>query len=438
MSRTIFVAVLFCAVSASASAQTREVRYIDVPPFDTVIDPPPFTVRITPPPIPVGVVKALTGDAPGLTAAIALAEPGDEVIVPPGTWTITETVDVAGVTLKAEVPGTVTLIHEAGASPALRLHRTPSAPTMVVNLFFRSGSSMSADAAFIQNDGPGKFSSTHRPILIAHNDFLTNGKVGRSILNRLVGGVIIYQNTFEATSGTDQGITVKCETDDCDASWTTPSTWGTQDVTGLANIYIEDNIFRNYISNAILDADSNARVVVRHNTLLHSHISSHGADSSQDGVRHVEVYRNEFTFTNDGKCSSPSVTPNLNWFVYIRGGSWRIWENTMPNIKSCIYGDKSEIVLAIHNLRRKGGPYGCWSGGYPAPHQVGQGYNGPEPLYIWGNVGGAKEEPGLQNYNPDQCGGGPGIAGFVQPERDYILGPAPDYEPYQYPHPLRK
>src|SRR5262249_16882039 len=150
------------------------------------------------------------------------------------------------------------------------------------------------------------------------------------------------------------------------------------------------------------------RVVIRHNTFLESGMASHGADTSTYGTRHWEVYDNTFTFTNYGDCSG-TLTLGLNWFFYIRGGTGVIADHLWADINSCAWGNKGEIVMIVQNVRRNSGPYPCWLT-YPAPHQVGQSFNGTspvtDPVYIWGNSGGGSSTPALEDYAPNECASG--------------------------------
>ncbi len=114
-----------------------------------------------------------------------------------------------------------------------------------------------------------------------------------------------------------------------DTSWTTGSTFGTDDTNGDQNVYFEDNVFRKIIIQS-LDSDNNARVVIRHNTFDNSAMASHGADTSPDGMRHVEVYNNTFVFTTSG--SEYNFPLPLQTWMYIRGGSWVITDNVLPDI----------------------------------------------------------------------------------------------------------
>jgi len=231
-----------------------------------------------------------------------------------------------------------------------------------------------------------------------------------------------------------------CPTD----SWTQPSTMGTADTTGTNNFYVEDCDFHAWLN--ATDWDDNSRSVMRRNLFNNAGFGTHGADTSTYGVRHYEVYDNTFVFNgyDDGN------TFNLNWFFYLRGGTGLIANNVIPDIRSTDYGDKLEINMTVMNLQRSGGPNGCWSGGYPAPRQVGMGrvtgaagndsitYKGDsEPLYIWGNTG--TYRPGTTDYGGSDCSNPPSSSMFIMSGRDYFNnGTAkPFWSPFPYPHPLR-
>lgn len=231
-------------------------------------------------------------------------------------------------------------------------------------------------------------------------------------------------------------------------SWERVSTMGTADTTGKSNLYIEDCDFHAFANSG--DADDNARVVIRKNLFNNSGYGSHGADTSIYGMRHMEVYGNEFIFNDQG-----GSTFNLQHWLYLRGGTGVITDNVMPDISSMAYGNKSEVRIQLQNLQRNSGPHPLWGKDiagvqYPAPRQFGMGYvtgaggsdaytyNGDsEPLYQWSNTGGGNyATPSIENYSTPSTGEDD-IADYIQVGRDYLNATKPGWTAYTYPHPLR-
>lgn len=252
-----------------------------------------------------------------------------------------------------------------------------------------------------------------------------------------------FQNSASIVAG--YGIRIRREeADPPGASWQTNSTMGTLDTDGEANVYIEDCYFHGFDSE-LHDFEANARVVVRHCVYDNCGGSTHGWDTGNfGGVRQGEIYENLFVFDNNGD-NDGSLTAPMNYYFYLRGGPWTITDNEADNISSTAWGDKTEISYTIQNLRRNGGTYACWSGGYPAPHQIGQGHdsgvggvageNYVEGFYHWNNTG--TLSIGGADYSPDECGGGPAVSTFVQASRDIFTSAKSGYTKYTHPHPLR-
>jgi hypothetical protein len=362
--------------------------------------------------------------------AVNAATDGDTVIIPAGScaWSSGITLTGKGIHLKGAGKGLVTLTHNAGASSLVSVTEDATHLIEISDLRFVEGTGTADNHLVVGGSG--------RPVLVHDNYFETNGKLLRSIRWSSNKGVL-WNNEFYSNRQDDQAIVF---VNGLDSSWATPDTLGARDVTGEANVYVEDNLFTELYLQA-LDFDSNSRVVVRYNTFEHSGLASHGADTSEAGTRHWEIYDNTFTFMDFGGCNNPQ-TPPLNWFLYLRGGSGIIADNVWADINSCTWGNKPEINMTVQNLRRTSGPYPCWTT-YPAPRQIGQGHNGTsfvtDPVYIWGNTGGGNSNPGLSDYSPNECGAGaPSVTQFIQAGRDYVVGaPKPGYVKYTYPHPLR-
>jgi hypothetical protein len=371
-----------------------------------------------------------------VSSAIASAADGDIVVVPTGncTWTTTLSISGKGIHLRGQTKGSVNITHSAGNADLITVNTNGTSRNMEMsNLTFLAGSA-SGSAEYVHVTGTGK------PALLHDNYFRSVNFTVDCVRWGAQGGVI-WSNTFESldADGSQSGcLQIKSDAGTMQNSWSTASTMGTADTNGTINVYVEDNTFKKILVQSI-DVDDNMRAVIRYNTFDNSGFVYHGADTSPVGVRHVEVYNNTFVFTASG--SGYNYPLNLNWWVYVRGGSGVWTDNVMPDIKSMMWGDKGEITMIVQNLRRNSGPYPCWTS-YPAPHQIGQSSNAAgtamtEPVYIWNNSGGGAEAPQLNDYDPDECGHNLHTATFVQAGRDYVLGPKPGYTKYTYPHPLR-
>lgn len=234
------------------------------------------------------------------------------------------------------------------------------------------------------------------------------------------------------------------------ASWSTISKWGDTDTTGLSSFYIENCYFAGCLSESH-DWEDNARVVLRYCVYDNSGGTSHGADTSNYGMRSAELYNNCFMYSELG-----ADNPSLAYGLLCRGGSWLITDNVMPACTNTSYPNKPSVDLEIYQLRRNAGPHACWFDAgvdsYPAPRQVGMGrvtgastsdsfaYNGDsEPCYQWNNTGtGSYASPNIGTWSPNECAGTAGVsATYIQVGRDYINGAKPGYTKYTYPSPLR-
>jgi len=291
-----------------------------------------------------------------------------------------------------------------------------------------------------------------------HDCWFENDGGGAAAIYAATNQGLVWNCSFDDTfSQAAAAITLKWEDANGAPSWTSNSTMGADDTKGATNFYIEDCDFHAYLVAA--DPDSNSRMVFRHNVFDNSGLSSHGADTGPIGMRHVELYDNELIFDNFGECDG-SVTLNLTWFFWMRGGTGIITDNILPAISSCAWGNKGNILFSVLNTRRNSGPYCCWKN-YPAPHQVGQGYGSSavfhkytptncwgqgenfsyytfsEPVYIWNNRGTAGNQMNLNAESEDPCGNNQLLTSYIQADRDYKLEPKPGYVKFTYPHPLR-
>lgn len=378
-------------------------------------------------------INAATCGRDDVNTAVTAAVDGDVVMIPAGTcsWTAGISISGKGIHITSAIKGSTIIRYNAGNSTLLTITEDNTHNVRVSNLRFepQSGGSEAWSGMYINILSV----ADAEPVLINENFFGTDtGRVMRINSNKGV----IWNNEFDGYGGDRGAIAIIGEED----SWTTADTMGMNDSDGKSNVYIENNVFTRMIYQ-VLDPDANSRVVIRNNLFDQSAISSHGADTSVEGTRHWELYDNEFTFVNHGDCSG-LITIGLPYLFYIRGGTGVIADNVIPNVTSCAWGDKAEFILTIQSLRRNAGPYPCATT-YPVPRQIGQNHDGEDyftdPVYFWGNTGGGNyDTPSLQDFSPNECGGGAGLVeDFVIEGRDYIVDTEkPGYEKYTYPHPL--
>ncbi|QFZ53352.1 fibronectin type III domain-containing protein [Oceanihabitans sp. IOP_32] len=394
-------------------------------------------------------IRARSCSQADVELAINNASDGDIVIIPNGrcTWNKPLTISKQ-IRLKGESKGGVQLIMGAGIDAwnisMISVTTGADYSTVLSQIEFWPGG---GKGSYITIEGP----VTDRPPIIHDNKFTADGSFFEVIRYLRYGGGLIYKNVFQSLSTNNaqvpiSGIQVKDNSSGA-LSWSTPSSMGMDDVDGLQNIYIEDNLFINCSS---YDSDDGSRIVFRHNVLNNAIMASHGADTSWIGMRHVEIYNNQFIFTPSGTWTLNDIDGNpveglyplniVRWYDF-RGGTGVITDNDIPDILSQGWGDKSELVMQIQQSDRDAGPDGC-ADTYPAFHQVGRGINNTlEPVYIWNNRGTGNEFPNIENSSYNQCPDNPNSANpayYIQENRDYYVGVSkPGYQKYTYPHPLR-
>jgi hypothetical protein len=255
--------------------------------------------------------------------------------------------------------------------------------------------------------------------------------------------VLIYNCSFESAFSVVEAIRMRWQNNPiADMSWSTVDTLGNRDTDGNKNFYVEDCDFHYFLNS--MNFDDNSRVVARYCTFDNAGIGSHGEDTGLIGTRHYEVYNNSFIY----EPTTNGVVLNVGYWFFIRGGTGVWTGNDTPALTSQDWGNKSTLSMTVENLRRNAGNEACWGANtagvqWPAPHQVGQGYNGTstfnDPLYIWSNTGtGATGPFTATDYLPNECGANAdSVVDYIISGRDYISGTArPGYVEYTYPHPL--
>jgi hypothetical protein len=287
-----------------------------------------------------------------------------------------------------------------------------------------------------------------KPVLI-HDCWFSEPANNLNAIDLKTNRGVIWNCSFDASPFGMTSGTVGLKWEGGAYSWTTSSTMGAADTTGVNNVYVEDCDYHAFLNAGGID--DNGRMVLRHCLFDNAGFGTHGADTSKYGQRHFEVYDSEFVFN-----STTGDVLNLNWWFFIRGGTFIVTDCIMPLISSQDYSNKRSFNMTVMNLQRRGGPNPCWGGGtrggakYPAPRQVGMGrvtgtagydsitYVGDsEPAYIW-NITGSTPSINVSDYGGNECTNPDTSANYIRSGRDYHVGtPKPGYQKYTYPHPLR-
>lgn len=366
--------------------------------------------------IPSSGVYQTNGSASDVQAAINAASNGNKILVPAGSFSWSGGISISkGIWLSGAGKTTSGSVITAGK---ITITKNASAPIRVSGFRFTGNSShLSIGGA-----------STARAYIIQNCYFYSNGS---DFMNVGANGGLFDHNDFYMPPSSAGGPDVMAIQPN--ENWSQATTFGNADTQGPnggeRNIYFENNTFTNILETAP-DGDAGARLVIRYNTYIDSSIVFHSGspnDTSPDGTRQFEIYNNTF----DRVISSN----NLNKWVWVRGGSGVIANNTMDSVNTPDYGGKTSIRLGI----------GCPTG-YPVAHQIGQTNlpaqsPPPQPLLIFGNTGVGATESNWLSITANGTGGG-GSTGcsnpgnYVKVNRDYYLNNKWNWTPFTYPHPL--
>jgi hypothetical protein len=304
--------------------------------------------------------------------------------------------------------------------------------------------------------------------VLVHDCWIQQGS-GNSLQINVNRGVI-WNCSFDSPSFSMAPIAFHIQPFDLTA-WSTPSYFGMNDSNGQHNLYVENSDFHAYLNMA--DNDEGARSVFRYSFFNNAGFGTHGADTSLISQRYFEFYNNTGNFNayNDG------TTFNMNWWFFVRGGTFVIHDNNLPALQSTDYGTKGDLDMTVMNLRRSAGANPCWGAGtsggaaFHAPQQVGTGYvtgtghdglgrstyslasfgysspqfvGDSEPGYVWGNSRQPLNNISITDYSgpANLCTGSnfDTSTNYIALNRDYFNGSTakPGYMPYTYPHPLAK
>jgi len=292
-----------------------------------------------------------------VATAVASANDGDAVIIPPCTagasWTtplnITRAITLQGAGIAQTVlidnvtKGTANC---SGVSPMIIVNVSANLPWRISGMTIQGG----ATDPYVCNVGHMGVGGGSHAFRIDHIAFANMQTSGISTSGDLRG--VIDHNTF--TGSHKQGVIIRHNNWGGigaygDNSWAQPSSLGTQDA-----IFIEDNIFMDNLAQGAgaFDIFAGGRVVFRYNQA--SFIGSHGTESSGRfrSVRHYEVYNNTFT-------SQPGGTA---FGFYVRGGTGVVFNNTWVCVNNDCVNNPYGNMIRLENDRDRDA-FGVWYDG---------------------------------------------------------------------------
>lgn len=356
-------------------------------------------------------INASSCNSSDVQSAISNAQAGDIVSVPAGNCSWSSFTIPGGIHVRGTGPG----VTNVTVNGTVTINKNSSRSTELSGFSFsKSGGGNSAKMFRVTGSWDGE------PPLIHDNIFTVNDA---AIFRYETNGGVIFDNIFRG-AWDDSAIQHKIDNDN--ESWSTADTMGVRDTVGKRNLYVEDNVFEG-MANQATDFDDASRVVFRYNTVNNASFNSHGLATSPIGLRHFEIYNNEFNYPAE---------ENQSWHVWIRGGTGVIYDNHFEDI-SGFWGDKRELIMSVR-AAVDGSANGCCRS-WACDHQVGQNHDGSgqflDALTIWNNTG--TLEYGLNDGWTNSCG--QNMADFLQNGRDFVFAGAAKsgYSPFTYPHPLR-
>lgn len=381
-------------------------------------------------------------------AAIALASAGDTVRVPSGsgTWntlTLNKAVRILGAA--AWTTGTTTITLGSGNTITKQ-----SAGVTRIRGFDFTGTGYSSGRSWVVS---GDW--TARPVIFEECNITLSG--ANFLRAASPGGVMLFKCYAEMDN--DDSLLQWKDTGNL-TDWKANHTIGSADSTGELNHYVEDCWFV-HGNNQGTDCDDSSRVVFRYSQFDLFCLNSHGLDTSENGVRHVEIYGNILRYDSSGLLVN-GVSDNMNQWIWWRGGTWVIHSNEIDRLEGTYIGSgKPDIKMDIRSQQDDSGsaygitsPPAAWiSGGqgdYPRQHQIGVGWSSAntgvnqgyvaDPCYVWNNTGTGANVSGGIEVVVDAGSWGTDTPDHLQENRDYYNdGTArPSYTAYTYPHPLRE
>ena len=363
-------------------------------------------------------IRANSCSLSDVQSAVNSAKTGDQVLVPAGNCTWSNTLSVRS--------GTKILLQGAGIDSTV-IHKSPDGTVIDLGSSGTRVTGFTLNGGHVLVDGDG-WRIDHCRFYRATN--AAEGVFARGQRDALHPTGLVDHCTFHNSRVLvfgDAGLLAH-------ALWAQPLNLGS----GTGVVYVEDCVFTATEFHNAIDTNYGGRYVFRYNTLTDIYIEAHSLQGNHRATRKWEIYKNTFHQVNRSM-----------WVpMMLRGGTGVVFDNiltgtwgqpgiSLDNVRSCqTYsvsgkcdgsspwdGNVANGYPCRDQIGRSTDAY-LWTAGKPYPPQA------LDPAYSWNNKHGSRDF----NFFQHSCAES---AAHIQPGRDYFNNVArPEYVPYTYPHPL--
>lgn len=272
------------------------------------------------------VIYAASGQYADVSNAVAQAQPGNLVLIPPCTNVWSQTLYLNGVSLRG-----------CGTNQTVILDGVPPTSNNGILIEMNAGTNGLTQLSNFQiTCDPTNMGQVYNGVITAAGSPATPWRIDHMFFNNIASkniGVfgsspsVIDHNLFFMTT-----ITIwEGNYGDQYASWAVPATWG---LSSSNELYIEDNYFTNTIGvpRQVCDGCGGARFVLRYNTICNDNSGNHGTETGGDvrSQRSMEIYENTFNY------APWLIATNGPYFAacLIRGGSGIMFSNIANGYQS--------------------------------------------------------------------------------------------------------
>jgi hypothetical protein len=322
-----------------------------------------------------------------VSSNVALASPGDAVIIAPGTGIWSNTLTLNGVSLQGSgtngASGTTLVDEENRSVSAQMIVANPVAgyELEISQIQFSGTNAQTSDNYIGALQINGTNGTTWR---VDHNVF--NGLYAKGIDTYGNSFCVIDHNTFYERLISIADNDAYPDDNEGALSWSQPPTYGLDSSNVL---YVEDNYFTNLIGNpasvGACDGDGGSRVVFRYNTIWNDQFDNHGTETPglDRSERSFEIYNNSFNY------SSAVSGYNDYGIAFIRGGSGVIYSNTATGYARLIdlryYRYTDTYGYNVSPWYPYGGANGTnnWDSNSPSEYASGTSAAGPGVSYLY-------------------------------------------------------